>query len=90
MRRNRTAEVVGIFFSILIILSCIALFLFNDEYPILFAAVFSLAALNCLFKVFEALKFGENRREKSTRSLLYGAFALILGGIAYVAARVVL
>ncbi|MBQ9910303.1 MAG: hypothetical protein IJM50_02280 [Lachnospiraceae bacterium] len=90
MRRNRTAEVTEIFFAILIILSCIALFLFNDEYPVLFTAVFALASLNCLFKVAEALRFGENRREKSTKSLLYGAFALILGGIAYVSARVLL
>ncbi len=90
MRRNRTAEVIEVLFAILIILSSIALFLFNDEYPLLFTAVFILASLNCLFKVTEALKFGENRKEKSTRSLLYGVFAVILGGIAYVSARVVL
>ena len=90
MRRNRSAEVTEVTFGVIIILFCILLFLFHEEYPVLFPIVFGTAALYCLFRGFEAVRFGTNRKEKSTGGVLFGALTLILAGVAYVAARVFL
>ncbi|MBQ6035869.1 MAG: hypothetical protein IJL43_01020 [Lachnospiraceae bacterium] len=90
MRRNRSAEVTEITFGVIIILLCILLFLFHEDYPVLFPVVFGTAALYCVFRVFEAVRFGTNRKEKSTGGVLFGALTLILVGIAYVAVRVFL
>ena len=88
MRRNRSAEITEIVFAVVIILLCIVLFFFHEEYPILFTAVFAAASLNCLFKAYEGLRYGENRKEKSTRGILFGILTVVLAGVAYVSVMV--
>lgn len=89
-RRTYEFEVIQIILSVIVLIATIFLFFKFNTHSILFPIVFGAASLLSFIHAFEGVLYNKNRVIKKTRIAGFIILALILAGITYLSARVVL
>lgn len=89
-RRNYEIEVIQILMSIAIIIMTVILFIRSSELTVLFPVVFGMSAVLSVLYALEGVAYSRIRVIKKSRIVVFGIVALLLTGMTFVSAKIVL